>query len=407
MSYLLWIWLGLTTSTLVVWALRLLLLGFINRILPPLHPRMFTGRDGGLPSLSILVAAKDESENIESCLRSLRAQDYPDLEIIAINDRSRDGTGDIMNRLAESLPGLSIGHIRELPAGWYGKNNAMREAVRRSSGSWLCFTDADCIHHSPRCLSIAMRHALEHNADFLSVLPSQQARTFWEKLILPACSAILMLWFSPMAVNNPRRRAAYANGAFMLMRRSCYEAIGGHEAVRNHITEDMELARRAKAAGQRLRVSTSRDLYSVRMYDTFTELWSGWTRIFSGAFQSVGSMLLAAAVLVWFTYVPWLSLAAMLIVNSIGGVVSDAWMTRIMWITIPACIVQVMAMAIFYGLNRINCLYGLIYPLGAMMSLGLLLNGIKCVSGRGSITWRGTTTRGGSIETNPISARSG
>lgn len=404
MSYLFWIWLGVTASTLVVWMLRLVLLGFIDRILPPLHPKMFERAANGLPSLSVLVAAKDEGENIEACLRSLRAQDHPEFEIIAINDRSSDETGEILDRLAGSMAGLSVGHVRDLPAGWYGKNNAMREAVKRSSGAWLCFTDADCLYDSRRCLSIAMRHALKTDADFLSVLPSQQTRTFWERLIQPACSAILMLWFSPMAVNNPRRRTAYANGAFMLMRRSCYEAIGGHEAVRDHITEDMELARRAKACGQRLRVTTSRDLYSVRMYGSFGALWSGWTRIFSGSFQRAGSLLLAAAVLLWFTYIPWFSLTGLLILSGLGWAGSEQWMLVMKWVTIPACIAQVLSMTFFYGLNRIHWVYGVIYPLGALMGLGLLLNGVYCALGRGSIDWRGTTTRGGSIETEPSQA---
>lgn len=397
MDFFLWFWLGLLGVSLVVWLARLVLLGFIDRILPPLHPGLYENESGDLPSLSVLVAAKDEASNIEGCLNSLLSQDHPEMEVIAINDRSDDATGDIIDRMAGVDARLSACHVRELPDGWFGKNNAMHEGFTKSTGQWLCFTDADCVQESPRSLTTALRYAMEKEADFLSVLPAHQANTFWERVVQPACSGILLLWFNPLTVNNPKRAAAYANGAFMLMRRSCYESIGGHEAVRNEINEDIHLARKAKHSGQRLMVISSREMYSVRMYDTLREIWSGWTRIFSGCFASVKRLLVAVVVLMIFTFLPWLTLVTSWGLPSTIFETSSAW-SFLQWTSLATCVIQLAVMFIFYALSRIHFLYGLLYPIGALLGFGFLCNAIICVMGRGVITWRGTTYRDGVIE---------
>ncbi|MCG8404731.1 MAG: glycosyltransferase [Phycisphaerales bacterium] len=405
MEVLLWLWLGLVVVVLGVWLARLVLLGFIERLLPPLHPDFFENPVDDLPSLSVLVAAKDEASNIEACLRSLSHQDHQKMEVIAINDRSEDATGEIIDRLAKEDPRLSAHHVRELPERWFGKNNAMHQGVARSTGQWLCFTDADCVQESTRSLTTAMRYAMEKGADFLSVLPAHQANTFWERVVQPACSGILLLWFNPLTVNKPGRRTAYANGAFMLMRRTCYDAIGGHEAVRDEINEDIHLARKTKQSGKRLLVVSSRDLYSVRMYGTLREIWSGWTRIFSGCFATVRRLLAAVAVLLAFTFVPWLTLITSWCTVSTGGGGSTIW-ALLQWTSLATCAVQLVVMFIFYALSRIYFLYGLLYPVGALLGLGFLLNAIACVMGRGAITWRGTTYRDGVIKSVAKTAES-
>ena len=217
MNFLLWAWLVLTVVALVVWMGRLVLLGLFRRILPPLHSGMYAEASGPLPTMTLLVAGKDEEDNIEACLESLCRQDYPGLEVIAINDRSTDATAEMMDRAAQQQSALTAHHVSNLPDGWCGKNNAMREGVSRSSGEWLCFTDADCVLESPRSLTVAMRYALETGADFISVLPSHEVHSIWERVIQPACSGVLLIWFNPVVVNNPNRKTAYTNGAFMLL----------------------------------------------------------------------------------------------------------------------------------------------------------------------------------------------
>ena len=392
-------WLALIILALIVWLGRLVFLCVIDRVLRPLQPDRYADLgDEGLPTVSFLVAAKEEAATIASCLRSLCEQDYPLLQVIGINDRSQDQTGSIMEEQARGEPRLEVAHVESLQDGWFGKNNAMREGVERATGEWLCFTDADCVQISRRSLRIAMRYALEKDVDFLSVLPSHEANSFWERVAQPACSGILMLWFSPLAVNNPKRKTAYANGAFMLVRRACYEAIGGHGAVKNEVNEDMHLARLVKEGGHRLAVVSNRGLYTVRMYGTFREIWSGWTRIFAGCFGSVRKLLLVAVVLCEFTFLPWASLLAVALFGAAGWGDSTAWQWAwIQWIALAACVVELAVMAAFYAINRVPFFYGLLYPLGAAVGLGTLSSAMLCAGGRGAITWRGTTYRNGVV----------
>ncbi len=388
-----WLWFAATVLAAVVWGSRHLQISRAASKLSPLHDRMYE-RDGhGLPPLSMLVAAKDEEANLGTCLRSLLAQDYPNLQLIAVNDRSADRTGEIIDDLARQDERLTAVHVRELRPGWFGKNNAMREGLGRARADWLCFTDADCEFASPRMLTIAMRFALEHQADFLSVLPVHQAHGFWERLIQPACSGILMIWFNPMKVNDPTKPAAYANGAFMLMRRSCYEAIGGHEVVKTQVNEDIHLARLAKQTGQRLMVVSNSNLYSVRMYSTFGQIWSGWSRIFYGCFGAIRRLLLSIATVTVFGLLPLVALIASSVALLGSGSAPAAWQALFV-ASVAAYALEATVMMRFYALNNSRAAYGLIYPVGAALAIGMLGNAIRRVGGRSPVTWRGTTYRG-------------
>lgn len=237
-------------------------------------------------------------------------QDYPAFETIVINDRSADRTGEILESLKAECPNgrLKVIHIQQLQDGWFGKNNAMREGVNQAKGEWFCFGDADCRQTSRRTLSMAVRHAVENGIDFLSVLPRLETQSVWEKIIQPVCGAVMVFWFHPEKVNSPNLPNAYANGAFMLMSRKCYEAIGGHEAVRSQMNEDMQLAKLAKAHGQRLFVMQNDGLYTVRMYSRFREIWRGWSRIFYGCFETFRRLRITLAMLLTTNVFPYLSL---------------------------------------------------------------------------------------------------
>lgn len=404
MAIVLWGWLGLTAVTLLTWLSRHGQLSRARRTMPPLTSRMPDGPAGARPTVSWIVAAKDEAANIEACLRSMAAQDYPNLEIIAVNDRSEDQTGAIMDRLAAEHERLTVLHVAQLPPGWFGKNNAMRDGVARSTGEWLCFTDADCIQLSPRSLSVAMQYARGKGADFLSVLPAHETRGFWESVIQPACSGVLMIWFNPMRVNDPRRKTAYANGAFMLMKRACYQAIGGHEAVKTELNEDMHMARLAKERGLRLCVVSNVDLYTVRMYEGLRATWKGWSRIFFGCFGTMRRLVATATILVLFSLLPWITTAV--------GAAALAGQWR--WPGWPvltavgavACLMQWTVMFRFYRLNRLRPWYALFYPLGSFVGLTALIGAMRRVGGRSTVTWRGTTYRGDRVETAAASSAS-
>jgi len=391
-----WCWLGLMAVIVATWAGRHYQLSRARRDLPPLTADMYAGPMDDLPSVSVLVAAKDEETNIDDCVRSLLSQQYPHFEVIAINDRSSDRTAEIIDRWAGADPRFVALHVRELRPGWFGKNNAMREGIQRARHDWFCFTDADCVFTSPRALAVAMRYALAERADFLSILPAHQSRSFWERVIQPACSGIMMLWFHPLRVNDPGRATAYANGAFMLMRRSCYEAIGGHEAVKTDVNEDLQMAIRAKRAGLRLRVTSNEDLYTVRMYSTLRQIWAGWTRIFYGCFRTPRRLVASILAVAVFSLLPWATALAGLLI--LGGDAPGrglwAWLTGAAAV---AGLMQISVMCRFYALTRSSPLYGILYPLGAAISLGTLINALWRAGGRGAITWRGTTYQGAEV----------
>lgn len=396
MTAALWILLGLNAFVMAVWLGRHVSIYRAGQLLPPLTPEQYAGPTDNLPPLSMMVAAKDEERNIEGCVRSILRQEHPNLQVIAINDRSIDKTGAILDRLATTDSRLRAIHIRELRAGWFGKNNAMREGVEAATADWLCFTDADCVLESPRCLAIAMRYAAERNIDFLSVLPNLDNNSFWERVIQPACGGIMMIWFNPLKVNNPARGNAYANGAFMLMKRSCYEAIGGHEPVKAEVNEDMHMARRAKAKGLRLHVVSNERLYTVRMYNSLHQTWHGWSRIFYGCFGSFRRLILSALVVVIFSMLPWATLFATALAALPKG--ESPVPPILTWTAIGACAAQLSVMFRFYRLSHSSAVHAVFYPIGAAIGLGALINAMRRLRGRSTTTWRGTVYRGDKVE---------
>ncbi|MGD2108030.1 MAG: glycosyltransferase family 2 protein [Phycisphaerae bacterium] len=348
------------------------------------------------PKVSVVVAAKDEEADIEACVTSLLDQDYPEFEVIVVDDRSTDRTPAILAGLRAShgdrLRVIEVDRVRE---GWCGKNNAMREGVSVSSGDWLLFTDADCRQTSRRAIRVAMCEALRREADFLSITPVLETHASWERMIQPVCTLVLMTWFLPHHVNKPHRKTAYANGAFMLMRRTCYDAIGGHERVRTEVNEDIQMARIAKRAGLRLRVVENDDLYRTRMYDSLGAGWRGWSRIYYGSFASLGSLILAATVLTVASLVPWVCLMVSIIAvaGSEGTGEPLAWTAAGVWFVLVT-MEQIVAWRL-YAVLRVPRVWSLGYPIGVVFTLGMFGNAMFKKLGVTSTTWRGTRYRGG------------
>ncbi|MFW6146511.1 MAG: glycosyltransferase [Planctomycetota bacterium] len=344
------------------------------------------------PRVSVLLAAKDERETIGPCLRSLLAQDYPDLEIVVVDDRSADGTGEVAAEVAASDPRVKLITVETLPDGWCGKNHALWLAGRAASGSWLCTIDADCRQTSTRSLSVALAYARAGDVDMLSILPALKMEGFWENVVQPVCGAVLVYWYRPQRVNDPARPAAYANGAFMLIRREVYDAVGGHEAIRGAMMEDLRLARRVKGAGYRLRVLRNEGLYEVRMYPSLADTLAGWSRIFWGAFPTrrrlrvtmiaLALMSLSPYVLGGWSWLAWLA----------GG--SDGWLAAAGAAT-AAVVLQITFVARLYPL--LNAPRGLCWtwPLGCVLALGALIRAYRFHGPGRSIVWRGTAYRTG------------
>jgi chlorobactene glucosyltransferase len=230
-----------------------------------------------LPFVSVVVPARNEESKIARCLESLALQDYPNFEIVVIDDRSTDGTAEIIASLAQRFPNVKHVQGKENPDGWIGKCNALNQAMAHASGEWVIFTDADTCHE-PNSIRDSVSYALMNKCDLISFVPVQELGSFWERLVMPVLLGSFLCGDPFHTVNNPANERAYAYGQYILVRRSTYQLVGGHQSVRDEIVEDHALARVFKTKGYRILVGDGKGLYTVRMYTDFHSLWHGWTK---------------------------------------------------------------------------------------------------------------------------------
>jgi chlorobactene glucosyltransferase len=342
------------------------------------------------PRVTILVPAKDEGERIGDCLRSALKQTYPDFSVIAIDDRSVDQTGRIMEELSAADPRLAVIHIRDdqLPSGWTGKCNALHAAVGRADGQWLLLVDSDVVLATD-ALETTMQVALEKQCDAISLLPRLESQGFWEGLLVPlAGAATTALYLVALTNNDHKRRTAFANGQYLLIRRETYDQMGGHQRVRDRFCEDVEIARYLKANGKKVRISWGADFAAVRMYSSLASILRGWSRNFFAA--SLGR--------------PWRILlgAAFIVLCSFSAYAAVAWgVYRLAhpvnaygaygWLIAGAAHLAIMLplLAILYRWTGNAAVYALAFPLGGGMLLGIFARSIwMCITGK--VEWRGT-----------------
>jgi glycosyltransferase involved in cell wall biosynthesis len=344
------------------------------------------GDDAGIArdvaSVSVCVPARNEEKAIGACVRSILHQDLPfpkeRLDLIVLDDRSEDATAD-----AALAAGAGDARLRVLPGtgpppGWFGKHHALWEATRWAKGEWLLFVDADVVLH-PRALAVALAFARERDLHMLSWLGSLDCRTFWERVALPFVGDIIYLSAPANAVNDPRSDQCLANGQFILIRRDVYDAVGGHEAIRNSVVDDVSLSRLVKFhPGQpwRYRLVYAHELMSVRMYDSLQAIWRGFTKNFYAGAQGRGGLLLLTVGYILLTSVfPWLSL----------GIGHPA--------AVPAVLLTVLFRSLVRRLNPIPWPYVLLHPLGAVVTVGIILDSLLQGWGiRQRVGWKGRAT---------------
>jgi chlorobactene glucosyltransferase len=339
-----------------------------------------------LPLISVIIPARNEQRNIRHCISSVLRQDYPNFEIICVDDHSSDGTAGILAELAESNPSLQVIHGAELPAGWAGKPHALVQGVALARGEWLCFMDADTFA-SPELLRASYHIALRLQADMFSILTAQVLGSFWERAVLPLVFLGLSFGFPAKRVNDPSRPDAISNGQFILIRRQAYEAIGGHSAVIDRIDEDRALALLAKQAGKRLVLADGRQVASTRMYTSLGEMWEGWTKnIYLGLLDklwllSFGALLgLAVSILL----PAWLiGSIAWLISGAGAAAMVVAGEALVMWAFLLAKRLQACR---GFGIAG---WYAFTFPMGAFIFTAMMLaSAVNVISGRG-VTWKG------------------
>lgn len=251
----------------------------------------------GMPSLTVIVPACNEAADIAACLKSLIEQDYSNLQIIAVNDRSTDETGAQMDALAKTYPErLRVLHITELPEDWLGKTHAMAVAASQSTADWLLFTDADVLFRADS-LRRSLAYAVASCADHLVTMPTTIIKR-WDEGTLLGFFQIFGLWAArPWKVADRKaRRDAIGVGAFNMIRRSAYEQIGGFEALRMEIVEDLGLGRRVKRAGLAQRIAFGRDLVRVHWASGALGLVRVMTKNIFSAFRFYISLTMVACV---------------------------------------------------------------------------------------------------------------
>ena len=280
--------------------------------------------DARLPTLTIISAARNEAARVESAVRSLLTQDLPTFELIVVDDRSTDGTGEILDRLATQDPRLRVLHITELPAGWLGKCHALARAAAEAKGDWVLFTDGDVWMASDaarRALSLAK----DLEADHLAVSADLDYRSWGERIFIGYFSAMFVASQRPWDAPNPRSKAHIGIGAFNLVRRGAYERAGGHERLRMEVLDDMALGLIVKESGARSWFAFHDGYVRVRWHEGVGGLVRG---VEKNAFAALGYRAGAtiAAVAFQFTgtlapFVGWLLPGAWPKVFAVGGLV--------------------------------------------------------------------------------------
>ena len=250
--------------------------------------------------LSIIVPAKDEEANIKASVESILASSYQDLEIILVDDRSHDGTWQLMELLQRLDNRVKTVKIEKLPAGWTGKTHAMYVGASVASGDMLLFTDADALF-SRDLLLRAISYFVSNQLDMLSLIPGFKKWGFLEKSIYPHLALGISFFYPITSVNDPRSGAAVSSGCFIMMSRKSYNEVGTWRSLRGQITEDIAMSRAVKALGLKLRVSRS-DLVQTKPFDNITELIRFWRRTFCGGLENGPIKVLR----LWLNYTPLL-----------------------------------------------------------------------------------------------------
>lgn len=226
------------------------------------------------PAVAIIIAVRNEEEDVEKALQSICNINYSNYRIIVLNDRSTDNTGAILAQMKVRYPAINIVTIDTLPDGWLGKNNALYQGYLNSTEEWMLFTDADIVFH-PDALSKAMGYAEQNKLDHLTILPQTVSRSVTLNSLLATFGLMLILYLRPWDVRNPKRKAAMGVGAFNLVKRSAYEKAGTHAPISLRPDDDLKLGQLIKRAGFRSDVLSGREYLTLEWYKTVKQFIDG------------------------------------------------------------------------------------------------------------------------------------
>lgn len=330
-----------------------------------------------LPSLTIVAPGRNEQDALEPALRSLAQLDYPNFEVIALDDRSTDSTGEIMDRVAADSAGrVRVIHIKELPAGWLGKTHAMWLGAQQGIGEWILFTDADCLFERT-ALRRAVLYAEQQRLDHLVVVPTAIMETPGEKMMLSFFQTMFSVVHRPWKVSDPRAKDYVGMGAFNMVRRDAYQRIGTYERLRLEVVDDMKLGEAIKRAGFRQNVALGPGLVSLR-----------WAVGAMGVVRNLEKNLFAYLQFrVTFMLGACLGLFFLGVWPFLGLVMAPGWSRAGFALGLGLCAVNFWKMARYSG---VSSFFFLAYPVAAFLAGFAILRSTFRALRDGGVTWRGT-----------------
>ena len=388
--------LGFLAISFLFWILYLISTMRNYRMLPALKREKAKSSES-LPKVSVIIPTRNESKRVTPCIESMKMQTYANLEVIIVDD-STDNTVEVINNIVGNDKRFKIIKEEKLKGGWVGKPHAMQQGSREASGEWLLLIDADTAH-DPDLITSAVKHAIKNKQDMLSILSELVCKSFWEKIIQPIPTGLL-IFISPLGkVNDPKSKNAFALGPFILIKHSVFDKIGGYEKIRGKIADDVEMAKLLKESGFKIGLARAHDMMKLRMYETFKDIWEGWSKnIFLGLvqkreIQSKGKQLLILLIglFVVFNMVvfPFISIVLSLLVVYLLKI-SFLWF--LLGSSLFVWLFSIIVQSIIHKKYHIgNPLFSPLYFIGGIVTMGMFLNSAaKTLSGKG-VKWKGRT----------------
>jgi len=329
--------------------------------------------------VTIIVPARNEAEHVEASLHCLLALDYENYEVLAVDDRSTDETGELMDRVAarpEAHGRLRVVHVAALPSGWLGKTHAMWTAGEQATGDWLLFTDAD-VMFQPSALRRAMAYAEAERADHVVLFPQLLMHTPGEYMMIAFFQTLFTFGHRPWKVADPKTKDHIGVGAFNLVRRSAYDTVGTYRALRMEVVDDMKLGKVIKNGGFAQRNVFGEDLISIR-----------WAKGALGVVDNLTKNFFAVLSFQWWRAV--LSAIGLLFLNL--GPFLGIWIAH-GWQRLPLAVALVSMFLIYVGMSirsRIPPYYFVLHPIATVMFVYTLLRSTVLTLWNGGVVWRGT-----------------
>ncbi|NIM25538.1 MAG: glycosyltransferase [Nitrosopumilaceae archaeon] len=339
------------------------------------------------PKVSIILPARNEEEFLGKCLDTLIDQDYPNYEIIAIDDSSEDKTGKIIAKYAQQNSKVIHVSAKPKPEGWMGKNWACIEGYKKSTGELLLFTDADTTHKN-NVISLSVNHLLTFNLDALTAIPRMISIDWWTKITLPMISTFLHTRFSALRVNDPSKKTGYFFGSFFIIKRETYEKVGTHEGVRQEIIEDGALGKKVKESGFKMKMVRGDHLIDAIWARDRTTLWNALKRLMVPLYlQSHGIAvgIFFAVLFLLFMPFPFLVYSSILNFENISN--SLVFVTSL----IASILIYIGAVIEVKKALYLKLTHAVFGPIGSLVVVLGFLSGLIQAKRNSSVSWRGRT----------------